>query len=262
MERARSMLNGVGLGQEFWAEAVKTASYLVNISPSSALEDKTPQEVWTGKKPSLAHLMVFGCDAYVHVLKERRTKLDSKSQKCIFIGYKDRLKGYKLWNPITRKVLYSQDVVFREVKDVFKHEVPSKEPEKIEFELKEEESDCRTKEELEDEEPQTPVEVVDLEYGKLWKEAIVDEMASFHKNEAWDLVELLVGRNAIGRKWVFKKKTNAEGKVEKYKARLVAKGYSQVPRIYFGDIFSPIAKVASIRLLLSVAIAFDFEVEE
>ena len=71
MERARSMLSGVGLGHEFWAEAVDTACYLVNRSPSSTLEDKTPQEVWTGKKPSLSHLRVFGCDAYVHVAKEK-----------------------------------------------------------------------------------------------------------------------------------------------------------------------------------------------
>eukprot|EP00253_Pinus_taeda_P013035 PITA_13035 len=55
---------------------------------------------------------------------------------------------------------------------------------------------------------------------------------------------------------------NAEGKVEKYKARLVAKGYSQVSGIDFGDIFSPVAKVTSIRILLSVAAAFDFEVEQ
>ena len=75
-------------------------------------------------------------------------------------------------------------------------------------------------------------------------------------------MELPAGRKPIGRKWVFKKKTNAEGKVEKYKARLVAKGYSQVPGIDFGDIFSPVAKVASIRLLLSVVAAFDFEVEQ
>ena len=61
---------------------------------------------------------------------------------------------------------------------------------------------------------------------------------------------------------MFKKKTNAEGKVEKYKARLVAKGYSQVSGIDFGDIFSPVAKVTSIRLLLSVVVAFDFEVEQ
>eukprot|EP00253_Pinus_taeda_P034347 PITA_34347 len=91
---------------------------------------------------------------------------------------------------------------------------------------------------------------------------MVDEMASLHKNEAWDLVELPAGRKPIGSKWVFKKKTNAEGKVEKYKARLVAKGYSQVPGSDFGDIFSPVAKVTYIRLLLSVVAAFNFEVEQ
>jgi len=58
---------------------VEIACYLVNKSPSSALEGKTPHEVWTGKKASLSHLRVFGCDAYVHVPKEKRTKLDNKS---------------------------------------------------------------------------------------------------------------------------------------------------------------------------------------
>ena len=110
--------------------------------------------------------------------------------------------------------------------------------------------------------PRTMKEAVGSDDGKLWKEAMVDEMASLHKNEAWDLVELPAGRKPIGSKWVFKKKTNAKGKVEKYKARLVAKGYSLVPGIYFGDIFSPVAKVTSIRLLLSVAATFDFEVEQ
>jgi len=119
------------------------------------LEDKNPQEVWNGKKPSLSHIRVFGCDAYVHVPKEKRTKLDSKFEKCLFIGYKDGLEGYKLWNPITRKVVYNRDVVFREVKYVIKHEVQRKELEKIEFELKGEESDSTTEEESEDEEPKT-----------------------------------------------------------------------------------------------------------
>eukprot|EP00253_Pinus_taeda_P029183 PITA_29183 len=91
---------------------------------------------------------------------------------------------------------------------------------------------------------------------------MVDEMASLHKNEAWDLVELLAGRKPIGSKWVFKKKTNAKGKVEKYKAWLVAKGYSQESGIDFSDIFSPVAKVASIILLLSISTTFDFEVEQ
>ena len=99
MEKERSMLSGTELGQEFWAEAVETTCYLVNRLPSSALEDKTPHEVSTGKKTSLSHLRVFGCDAYVHVPKEKKTKLDNKSERCIFIRYKDGFKGYKLWNP-------------------------------------------------------------------------------------------------------------------------------------------------------------------
>eukprot|EP00253_Pinus_taeda_P032730 PITA_32730 len=245
---------------------METTCYLVNKSPSLALEDKSPEDVWTGKKHSLSHLRVFGCDAYVHVPKEKRTKLDSKSEKCIFIGYKDGLKGYKLWNPVTSKAVYNQDVVFREVKDVIKHEVQLKELENIEFELKEEELDSAAEEESKDEEPQTPdddprtvKEAVDSEDGKLWKEAMADEMTSLHKIKAWDLVELLAGRKPIGSKWVFKKKTNAEGKVEKYKAQLVENGYYQVLGIDFGDIFSLVSKVASIILLLSVVATFDFE---
>jgi hypothetical protein len=113
MEKARCMISGVGLGQELWAEVVGIACYLVNRSPSSTLDDKTPQEVWTGKETSLTHLKVFGCDAYVHVPSENMSKLDKKAEKCIFIGYKDGLKGYKLWNPETKKVVYIRDVVFR-----------------------------------------------------------------------------------------------------------------------------------------------------
>ena len=76
------------------------------------------------------------------------------------------------------------------------------------------------------------------------------------------MVELLARRKPIGSKWVFKKKMDVEGKVEKYKAWLVEKGYSQVPGIDFGDIFSLVSKVTSITLLLSVAATFDFEVEQ
>jgi hypothetical protein len=59
---------------------------------------------------------------------------------------------------------------------------------------------------------------VDSEDGKLWKKSMVKEMEALDKNESWDLVELSSRRNPIGRKWVFKKKLNVEGKVEKYKA--------------------------------------------
>ena len=82
------------------------------------------------------------------------------------------------------------------------------------------------------------------------------------KNEAWDLVELPIGRKFIGNKWLFKKKLNADGKVEKYKAHLVAKGYSHIEGIDFGEIFSLVAKLSFIRFLLSITAAFDLEVEQ
>ena len=71
------MLSGVGLGQEFWTVGIDTACYLKNISPTSTLVDKTPHEVWSGKNPSIVHFSVFGCDAFMHIPKDKRSKLDN-----------------------------------------------------------------------------------------------------------------------------------------------------------------------------------------
>jgi hypothetical protein len=87
------------------------------------LVDMTPHEVWSGKNPSVSHLKVFGCDAFVHIPKEKRRKLDKKIVNCIFIGYKEGMKGYKLWDLASRKVVYNRDVVFREVGRNFEYEV-------------------------------------------------------------------------------------------------------------------------------------------
>ena len=109
--------------------------------------------------------------------------------------------------------------------------------------------------------PRTVREAVNFEDSKLWKKAMVEEMDALDKNEAWDIVELPAGRKSVGRKWLFKK-FNAQGKVEKYKARLVAKGYSQVEGIDFGEIFSLVGELTSIRFFLSIATTFDHEVEQ
>jgi hypothetical protein len=79
---------------------------------------------------------------------------------------------------------------------------------------------------INDDDTRTIREAMNLEDNKLWKKAMVEEMDALDKNEAWDIFELPSGRKSVGSKWLFKKKFNAEGKVEKYKARLVAKGYS------------------------------------
>jgi hypothetical protein len=138
---------------------VGIACYLVNRSPSSTLVGKTLHEIWTSKKSSLEHLRVFGCDAYVHVPKENRSKMDNQAEKCIFIGYKDGMKGYKLWNLETKKIVYSRDVVFREVKDISKQEfLPrQEEPKKIEFDLDDAKSESIEEDKSEEEKPHTPV---------------------------------------------------------------------------------------------------------
>jgi hypothetical protein len=74
-----------------------------------------------------------------------------------------------------------------------------------------------------DDDPRTIREAVNSEDSKLWKKAMVEEMDALDKNEAWDIVELPARRKYVGSKWLFKKKFNAQGKVEKYKARLVEK---------------------------------------
>jgi hypothetical protein len=105
-------------------------------------------------------------------------------------------------------------------------------------------------------------EVVDLVEGKQWKDVMVKEMESLYKNEMWYLVKLPSGRNGFGSKWVFKKKMNVAGQVEKFKALLVAKGYSQVEGVDFGEIFSLVAKLTSIGVLMSLVAMFDLEIEQ
>ena len=109
----------------------------------STLVEKTPYEAWDGKNTSLAHLRVFGCYAFVQIPKERRKKLDNTLEKCIFVRYKDVIKGYKLWNLDTRIVVYSRDVIFREDESSYetKEVKREKEPKEIEFDLRKESHD-------------------------------------------------------------------------------------------------------------------------
>jgi hypothetical protein len=95
----------------FWAEAASTACYLINRSPSIPLDKKTPIEVWSGSPANYSELRVFGCTAYAHI---DNGKLEPRAVKCIFLGYGSGVKAYKLWNPKTKKVLLSMNVIFNE----------------------------------------------------------------------------------------------------------------------------------------------------
>ena len=99
----------------YWAEAVNTANYILNRCITSGVHEVTPEECFYGRKPSLEHLKVFGCLAYVHVPTEVRSKLDPKVEKCVLVGYSEEQKGYKCYNPVTKKNVVSRDVIFDEL---------------------------------------------------------------------------------------------------------------------------------------------------
>lgn len=324
VERIRSMLSLAKLPKIYWGEAVRTACYLINLSPSVPLDGDIPERVWSGKDVSYSHLRVFGCKAFVHVPKEKRTKLDDKAIPCIFLGYGNDEFGYRLWDPINKKIVRSRDVVFCEDKtlaDFEKEEepqnthivpdpistpivIPSPMPENNDFQDVQEEDEItgspgsdqgehehaeplhmdqppahqlrRSERERQPStrypaseytmvtdagEPESFHEAQVHEDRAKWKKAMQEEMDSLHKNHTYDLVELPKNRKALKNKWVFKIKNEGNGQV-KYKARLVVKGFSQKQGIDYEEIFSPVVKMSSIRVILGLVASQDLEVEQ
>ncbi len=101
---ARAMLNEFFLQNNFWAEAVATIVYIMNRTPTTIVHGMTPEEKFRSKKPDVSHFKVFGCITYVHVPNEKRSKLDPKAKKCIFIRYSLKQKGYRCFNSSIRKL--------------------------------------------------------------------------------------------------------------------------------------------------------------
>ena len=98
MDIARSMISYSTLPISLWMEALKTAIHILNRVPSKSVP-KTPYELWTGKKPSLNYLRVWGCSAEAKVFNPNIGKLDSKTVSCYFIGYPEKSKGYRFYCP-------------------------------------------------------------------------------------------------------------------------------------------------------------------
>ncbi|KAJ0566009.1 putative RNA-directed DNA polymerase [Helianthus annuus] len=110
----RCLLAEKEMPKHFWAEAVVWACHVLNRCISRSLDKMVPEEIWTGVKPSVGHFRVFGSVGYAHVPVQLRTKLDDKSHKCIFLGVSIESKAYRLYDPITKKLVISRDVIFDE----------------------------------------------------------------------------------------------------------------------------------------------------
>ena len=104
VEMVRCLLKSMGVPSYFWAEAVKTAVYLLNRAPTRSLEGVTPYEAWHGRKPSVQHLRTFGCTAHVKRTGPGITKLSDRSTPMIFVGYEEGSKAYRAYDPATKKV--------------------------------------------------------------------------------------------------------------------------------------------------------------
>ena len=112
LERTKAMLRTASLAKSFWVEAVRTAYYVINRSPSTTIDLKTPMKMWTDKPTDYSRLHTFGSPVYVMYNTQEVIKWDPKSRKCVFLGYVDGVKGYRLWDPTARKVIISRDVIF------------------------------------------------------------------------------------------------------------------------------------------------------
>ncbi|CAM8878136.1 unnamed protein product [Rhodiola kirilowii] len=117
--------------------------------------------------------------------------------------------------------------------------------------------------EMSDNEPTSYQQAISSVDKELWIQAMNEEMDSILKNENWDLVDKPKGQKLVGSKWIFKRKESISG-VEKprLKARLVAKGFTQKEGVDFTEIFSPVVKHRSIRVMLSIVAKFDLELEQ
>ena len=114
VETARSMMSHAKMPVEFWAEAISTAVYLRNRSPTISLPGITPFECLFNRKPDVSNLKVFGCLSFAHIPKSQRKKFDEKSKKTVFVGYPQGTKGYKLFDLSTKGFIRSRDVIFAE----------------------------------------------------------------------------------------------------------------------------------------------------
>ncbi|GJT51076.1 retrovirus-related pol polyprotein from transposon TNT 1-94 [Tanacetum coccineum] len=203
IDKVRCLLIQSGLPKTFWAEATCTATYLINRSPSTAIEKNTPMEMWSGHPSDYEMLRIFSCAAYLH---DKQGKLKPRAIKCVFLGYPEGVKGYRLYrlDDESPKIVTSRNVVFKEsvmYKDTLKDSGVGADKSVEELQVEVELQRTKTKplrfrdesnmaayvfvavEEEDTHEPLTYQEAVACEDSSKWKAAMKEEMDSLRKNK-------------------------------------------------------------------------------
>lgn len=287
MDMSRCLMSEAKVNRKYWPEIVKTAPYLKNRILANTIETKTPYELFFNERPSAKYLKIYGSKVFVRTPEQlRKTKWDDKAKVGILLGYSEM--GYRVL--INNKIIDARhvDIIEENIKCIgfideneVVEERNEKGSEKItensDSEQSEQDVDEVQSEEMPETEqkrptrnrlpnsryyndefvakyvyvnycdastPNTLEEAMGNSEAKHWKRAMEKEMESLRQNNTWKLVEKPENKKTIDVKWVFKKKKENE-----YKARLVVRRYQQKDHV--DDIYSPIAKMQTLKLLLS-----------
>ncbi|GJR94265.1 retrotransposon protein, putative, ty1-copia subclass [Tanacetum coccineum] len=273
LDMVRSMMNLTTLPLSFWDYALESATRILNMVPTKKV-DKTPYELWYGKVPNLSYLKVWGYEALVK--RDTPDKLQQRSVKCIFIGYPKETMGYYFYFPPENKIVvaryaefFEKNLITQEVsgraidleeiqdEDTSPSEITSEIPMEVEgFEPPQEEEILIRRSERTRRAPNRlclNVEAEEHSLGDLneptsykaamldsesnkWIDAMNAKIQSMMDNMVWVLVDLPPGCKTIGSKWIFKKKTDMD------------------------ETFSPVADIRAIRILISIAAYYDYEI--
>ncbi|CAA7044030.1 unnamed protein product [Microthlaspi erraticum] len=395
---ARACLFQARLPVTFWGESILTAAHIINRTPSSVLDGKTPYELLHGTPPKYDLLRVFGCLSYAHRRGRDKDKFGDRSRKCLFVGYPFGKKGWRLYDLERNEFFTSRDVIFLEdefpgIPDteyvshpVYQPDVgvddwllpslstpstmvnsappaipsaeatpiiptttdttvtadslipasvtssPNSPVTPIEAEsnatpepsspglhqllgrghrqrqpsvilknfvtntatLRDTPSLASSTSSLgsPDSIPGTPLYPIssvlsDASFSpshkafiaaitaavepttyneairdKIWRESMKEEVCALEINKTWIVVALPPGKKAIGSKWVFKIKHHSDGMIARHKSRLVALGNRQKEGLDYTDTFAPVAKPSTVRILLNIAAAKNWEVHQ
>ncbi|RVW41557.1 Retrovirus-related Pol polyprotein from transposon TNT 1-94 [Vitis vinifera] len=247
--------SGMYVGKGYMSDGM----WKLNVPKKKA--EKTPYELWKGRKPSYTYLRMWGCLAKVAVPPPKKVKIGPKTIDCIFIGYAHNSNAYRFLVyesniPDIHKntIMESRNASFFE--DVFpckSKEEPSSSKRMLESQDQNEEVEV---------EPRRSKRAVNSTEGLMWKEAIKSEIDSILQNHTWELVDLPPGCKPLSSKWIFKRKMKVDGSIDKYKARLVIKGYRQTEGLDYFDTYSPVTRINSIRMVLAIAALRNLEIHQ
>eukprot|EP00253_Pinus_taeda_P032847 PITA_32847 len=200
MDAARAMLHDQGLPLHLWAEACNTAVYVQNRCPHRILGMSTPEEAYSGKRPDISHLRIFGSLVYMQVMKDARKKLEptAKEEKAMKCSLERETHLHA-----DEELLFAKD-------ELLDMDQPQKKVHGVE--------------ETTHAAPTIRGQKCTIEAERLAQdvEKVVRPPTAKHRNSAWKIVPRLDGKSVVGSRWIYKVKQETDGSVEKYKARFVA----------------------------------------